>query len=163
MQLLRPRTSKVSSVLERQSSQLLGYFDTLFRRLMLQRKSDQDPAIECSREELRALIVLGTEQRVMMSSLAEELGVPLSTATHTIDRLVAKGMVVRTRPEEDRRVVRVEMSEFGKKLQQSLKDQRRAVARSWLEPLSNGEREIFLELMGKITERAKPNDLPTNV
>ena len=91
-----------------------------------------------------------------MSRLAEELGIPLSTATHTIDRLVAKDMVVRTRSEEDRRAVLVEMSEFGKKLQESFKSQRRAVARSWLEPLSNGEREIFLELMAKITETSKP-------
>ena len=156
MQLLLIRNAKPAPILERQSSQLLGYFDTLFRRLMLPRKAEEHPALDCSREELRALILLGAKDRVIMSSLAEELGVPLSTATHTIDRLVAKGMVVRTRSEQDRRVVQVEMSDFGKKWQESFKTKRRAMARSWLEPLSNGEREIFLELMAKITEQAQP-------
>lgn len=154
MQLLRDQTTKVPSALDRQSTQLLGYFDTLFRRL-LPRKNDDHPAMRCSREELRALILLGATESLIMSRLAEELGVPLSTATHTIDRLVAKDMVVRTRSEEDRRAVLVEMSEFGKKLQESFKNQRRALARSWLEPLSNGEREIFLELMAKITEKGQ--------
>jgi DNA-binding MarR family transcriptional regulator len=156
MQLLLVRNTKKAPGLERQSNELLGYFDTLFRRLMLPRKGDEHPAMDCSREEVRALILLGAKDRFIMSTLAEELGVPLSTATHTIDRLVAKGMVVRMRSEEDRRVVQVEMSGFGKKMQESFKEKRRAMARSWLEPLSNGEREIFLELVAKITERAKP-------
>ena len=87
----------------------------------------------------------------MMSSLAEALAVPLSTATHTVDRLVAKGLVLRNRSEEDRRVVQVGMSDYGRKLQESFRDKRRLMACSWLEPLSSGEREIFLELMDKIT------------
>jgi len=156
MQLLLKRSTAGASTLERQSRQLWGYFDTLFRRLMLPRKSDELPDMECSREEIRALILLGSAQRATMSGLAEDLGVPLSTATHTVDRLVAKGMVMRVRSEEDRRVVMVEMSSFGKKLQENFRVKRRAMARSWLEPLSPGEREIFLELMAKITERARP-------
>lgn len=155
MQLLLKR-STAAFPLERQSGQLVGYFDTLFRRLMLPRKSDELPDMECSREEIRALVLLGSAQRATMSGLAEDLGVPLSTATHTVDRLVAKGIVMRIRSEEDRRVVMVEMSGFGKKLQENFRDKRRAMARSWLEPLSPGEREIFLELMAKITERAAP-------
>ncbi len=102
------------------------------------------------------MMILDSGKRIMMSSLAETLGVPLSTATHTVDRLVAKGLAERNRSEVDRRVVEVEMSEYGRKLQESYRDKRRILARSWLEPLSEGEREIFLELMAKITLLAKP-------
>jgi DNA-binding MarR family transcriptional regulator len=156
MQLLFSRSTRGRSSLERQSGQLLGYLDTLFRRWMLARKGETFEGPECSREELRTLFLIHARGWSMMSSLADELGVPLSTATHTIDRLVTKGLVVRTRSEEDRRVVRVEMSDFGKRLQENFKDKRLSMARSWLEPLSNGERGIFLELMVKITERARP-------
>jgi len=142
--------------LDRQSAQLLGYLDTLFRRLMLPRRSGDEAALEISREEIRALVILDSGERVMMSSLAESLAVPLSTATHTVDRLVAKGLVLRNRSEEDRRVVQVEMSEYGRKLQEEFRDKRKLMACSWLEPLSSGEREIFLELMSKITRLAKP-------
>jgi DNA-binding MarR family transcriptional regulator len=145
-----------SSGLDKQSAQLLGYLDTLFRRLMLPRRTGDEAALEISREEIRALVILDSGERVMMSSLAESLSVPLSTATHTVDRLVAKGLVLRNRSEEDRRVVQVEMSEYGRKLQEEFRAKRKLMACSWLEPLSTGEREVFLELMSKITLLARP-------
>lgn len=156
MQILLKRSIAAPSTLKRQSGELVQYFETLFRRLTMPRKTDDAPDLECSREEWRALIHLGSVERITMSRLAEDLGLPLSTATHTIDRLVAKGIVTRTRSQQDRRVVMVEMSAAGKKMQENFKNKRNVMARSWLEPLSPGEREIFLELMAKITERAKP-------
>jgi len=127
---------------------------------MLPRKSGDEAALEMSREEIRALIVLdpvtGSKERVTMSALADSLGVPLSTATRTVDRLVAKGLAVRHRPEEDRRVVEVGISDHGRKLQDEFRDKRKSMACSWLEPLSTAERELFLDLMSKITLLAKP-------
>ena len=148
------------SGLPEQSARLLGYLDTLFRRLMLPRRTGDD-ALEISREEIRALVILDSggpeaRQRIMMSNLAESLGVPLSTATRTVDRLVAKGLVVRNRSEADRRVVEVEMSEYGRRLQQEFRDKRKLMACSWLEPLASSERKTFLNLMSKITLLAKP-------
>jgi DNA-binding MarR family transcriptional regulator len=146
--------------LQEQSGQLVGYLDTLFRRLMLPRKTGDEAELELSREEVRALVILDagphSVERIMMSSLAESLGVPLSTATHTVDRLVAKGLVVRKRSESDRRVVEVEMSDYGRKLQAEFREKRRSMASSWLEPLSGYERERFLDLMSKITLLAQP-------
>jgi DNA-binding MarR family transcriptional regulator len=142
--------------LDQQSTQLVGCLETLFRRMMLNHKLTEEPEIEISREEIRAIIILDSQDRVTMSNLAESLGVPLSTATHTVDRLVSKGLVERNRSEEDRRVVEVQMSEYGRKLQAAFRDKRKVVARSWLEPLSGEEREVFLQLMGKITLLAKP-------
>ena len=151
----RGRSPRETPSLEQQSGQLLGYLDALFQRLVLPRQP-VEPALECSREEIRALILLGSSGRMIMSDFAEALGVPLSTATHTVDRLVNKVLVVRNRRDEDRRVVEVEMSDHGRKLQAAFRSKRQGVARSWLAALSPGEREIFLELMGKITLRAKP-------
>jgi DNA-binding MarR family transcriptional regulator len=140
--------------LERQSGQLLGYLDAWFQRWMLAPRAADDPVPECSREGIRTLILLRSPQR--MSALAQALGVPLSTATHTVDRLVAQGLAIRVRSEKDRRVVQVEMSPYGKRLQESFRNKRRAMARSWLAPLSPEERVTFLELMGKITRLAQP-------
>jgi DNA-binding MarR family transcriptional regulator len=162
MQLLHKRStaprkasSKDAPTLDQQSGQLLGYLDALSHRLVLPRQP-VEPARECSREEIRALILLGSNGRMIMSDFAGALGVPLSTATHTVDRLVNKVLVVRNRRDEDRRVVEVEMSENGKKLQAAFRSKRQGMARSWLAALSPGEREIFLELMAKITLRAEP-------
>jgi DNA-binding MarR family transcriptional regulator len=154
MQLLQ-RASNI----ERQSGRLLGYLDALFRRLVLPRLAADEPSFECSREEIRALILLRSSGRTMMTDFASELGVPLSTATHTIDRLVRKGLVMRVRSEQDRRVVQVEMSPAGLAFQNMLRSRHQAMARSWLAPLSHSERETFLDLMAKIAENAKPDPL----
>jgi DNA-binding MarR family transcriptional regulator len=69
---------------------------------------------------------------------------------------VAKGLAVRSRSDEDRRIVQVEMSELGRQLRDAHRAKQRDMARSWLTPLSLGEREIFLELMEKITRLAEP-------
>jgi MarR family transcriptional regulator, organic hydroperoxide resistance regulator len=119
-------------------------------------KSGTEPSVDCSREEIRAMILLGASGQTTMTSLADRLGVPLSTATHTIDRLVAKSLAVRTRTEEDRRVVQVELSDYGKRLQAKFRIKRLAMARNWLKPLSSGERVLFLRLMAKITQLAQP-------
>jgi DNA-binding MarR family transcriptional regulator len=155
MQLLQKR-----STLQRQSSQLLGYLDALFRRLVLPRQAAEEASHDCSREEIRGLIQLGAGGRTIMSDFAGQLGVPFSTATHTIDRLVAKGLVIRVRSEQDRRVVLVEMSETGQAFQTALRARHRAMARGWLAPLSPAERESFLKLMGKITEGASLESAP---
>jgi len=142
--------------IERQSGQLLGYLDALFRRLILPRQPAEEPGFECSREEMRALIMLRSAGRTIMTDFATDLGVPLSTATHTIDRLVRKGLVMRVRSEQDRRVVQVEMSQRGLEFQTALRSRHEAMARSWLAPLSPSERQDFLKLMSKIAENAKP-------
>jgi DNA-binding MarR family transcriptional regulator len=150
------KRSIAAAPLDHQSGQLVGYLETLFQRMMLPRRPPEDEGPDCSREEIRALVVLGSHGRSIMSSLAEALGVPLSTATHTVDRLVARDLVVRKRSEEDRRIVEVEISDYGRKAQETFRRRRRAMARSWLLPLSPAERENFLELMEKITRLARP-------
>ena len=69
-----------------------------------------------------------------------------------VERLIEKGLAIRSRIEDDRRVVRVELSEEGKKLNQKFAEHRRAISSAMLSPLTHGEREIFIELMSKITQ-----------
>jgi DNA-binding MarR family transcriptional regulator len=162
MQLLQKRSTsrrlpKATSSVERQSRELLGHLDALFRRLMLPRQPAEEQNLELSREEFRALILLRSSGRSIMTDFAGSLGIPLSTATHTIDRLVHKGLVMRVRSEEDRRIVQVEMSESGKKLHAALRARHQAMALSWLEPLSRNERENFLSMMAKIAQGATPD------
>ena len=108
-------------------------------------------------QELKALGLLGFRGRTIMSVLAEALGVPLSTATHTVNKLVKKKLVERARSETDRRVVEVNLSEEGKRRNRLFQDHRLAMIRFMLTALSDGEREIFLELIAKI---ARQTELP---
>ncbi len=136
--------------LERQARELDACFDS-FRRVMM--KSHTPPAndVELSAQDWRALPTLADHGRMTMTDLSEALGVPLSTATRLVERLIQKGLVTRSRIEDDRRVVRVELSAEGKEMQKTFLGKRLEMSRSMLTPLTPGEREIFIELMRKIT------------
>jgi DNA-binding MarR family transcriptional regulator len=144
-------TPETSAALDRQLGQLIGHFDALSRRLMVKRPPELIPDLEISQQETRAIVVLGRKGSAIMSDLAGDLVLPLSTATHTMDKLVAKGLAERGRDDENRRTVRVSLTDKGKAVYQSFVDFQRAMGRSMLEALSPGEREMFLELMAKIT------------
>ncbi|HTW63561.1 MAG TPA: MarR family transcriptional regulator [Bryobacteraceae bacterium] len=148
-------TAEKSAAIETQLRQLIGYFDTLSQRLMVKRSPGLVPDVEVSQQEIRAVLKLGRKESTIMSDLAGELNLPLSTATHTMDKLVAKGLAERARVNENRRTVRVALTEKGRKLHQCFLDFQLAMGRSMLESLSPGERELFLELMVKMTQPAR--------
>jgi len=77
--------------------------------------------LSISRFELLALMLSEKYQTVTMSNLAQGMSVPMSTATGIVDRLVKKGLLERSKSEEDRRVVTVSLTDNGKALVEDLK------------------------------------------
>ena len=66
--------------------------------------------------QLRVLLLLHTEGRSRMSSIAASLDIAVSTATGIIDNLVKKKLVVRREDTEDRRVVICALSPQGQQI-----------------------------------------------
>jgi DNA-binding MarR family transcriptional regulator len=126
------------------------------RRRMAHRMPWKDAPIELSVQDVKAFTVLADHDSVTMSDYAKALGTPLSTATHAVERLVAKGIAVRSRIEADRRVVQVQLSEKGRKMERAFNQARLEMGRVMLSALTKGEREIFLELMTKIARHDNP-------
>ena len=148
-------SAEISPPLARQLRQLVGCFYELSERLVVrQPPRSTQPEVELSQAEFRLIAVLGHKGNAIMSDLAAMLNVPMSTATHTVDKLVSKGLVERGRADRDRRIVLVALSEKGRQLHQSCLECQLAMGRTMLEALSPGEREIFLELMVKMTQPA---------
>ncbi len=154
MQVVSTKPNVDPPVLERQLQDLDACFDA-FRKMMMRNMAPPQSNVEMSPQDGRAMMTLADRGRITMTDFSELLGVPLSTATRQVERLIEKGLAVRSRIEDDRRVVRVELSDEGKRLQQVWLTQRLSMSRSMLEPLTHGEREIFIELMSKIT-RPRP-------
>jgi DNA-binding MarR family transcriptional regulator len=154
--MIDPITPDVEAppVLERQLLELDACFDA-FHRILMRSMAPPATDVELSPQDGRALVTLAGRGPLTMTDFSELLRVPLSTATRMVERLIDKGLAVRSRIEDDRRVVRVDLSVEGKKLNQIFLEQRRAISRSMLAPLTHGEREMFIELMTKIT-RPRP-------
>jgi DNA-binding MarR family transcriptional regulator len=140
--------------LDRHAREVGAALDAMFRRMMTRQSAVGQSVAELSGQEMRALGFLAMRGKTIMSALAEMLGAPLSTVTHTIDRLVNKGLVERHRSEEDRRVVEVDISEEGRRITAMLYAERHAMLRSMMAALTPGERALYVELVGKMARSA---------
>jgi DNA-binding MarR family transcriptional regulator len=141
---------ETSRALERQLRELDACFDR-FQRVMMSRLAPPQTDVELSPQDGRGMMTLSGRGPITMTDFSELLGVPLSTATRMVERLIDKGLAIRSRIEDDRRVVRVDLSEEGKRLDEKFAEHRRAIGNAMLSPLTHGEREIFIELMSKMT------------
>lgn len=92
---------------------------------------------------------------VTMGEFSNALSVPLSTATRIADWLVENGYIQRLPDSDDRRVVRVALTDSGKELFRTID---RYIRRRILQILSNltdEERIILLSLVSKVVSGLK--------
>jgi DNA-binding MarR family transcriptional regulator len=75
-----------------------------------------------------------------------------------LERIEAKGLVVRSTSPSDRRVKLLSLSAEGRKLLAEVSMPVQRVQKRLLEPLTSKEQQIFLELLSRLTESHK--DLP---
>lgn len=102
---------------------------------------------EVSLQQYRALIILASRGAQRPVDLADALGVDPSTATRLCDRLVDKRLISRRREGGDRREVRLELAERGRRLVESVTDRRRDEIRRIVAALSASERETLIHAL----------------
>ncbi len=86
-----------------------------------------------------------------MTELAKECGLALSSMTGVIDRLVARRCVRRTRDEEDRRKVFVELDKKGEKVYQDHLEAEMEMIIAMMDSLKRQEQDALLDALGKAT------------
>lgn len=129
--------------------------DGIFGHLMAQAPAEgAGPETPLTFSEVRAIKMLPPVGTVSMRVLAEALGVALPTATHLVDRLVEKGVVERIRPEYDRRVVLVGLSEKSKAHREALFNHRVGLVAQIIEPLGPAVREQVARTFNEIAQAA---------
>ncbi len=130
-----------------QAGELLSHLEKLVQRYLLTQES-----AELSKSETAILRLLAARGASTMSELTTELGIACSSATGIVDRLVQRGYAERTRPDDDRRTVKVALTRRGRNVNQSCQDDRLNLGRGMLEPLDPKERAQLLALFRKITQ-----------
>jgi DNA-binding MarR family transcriptional regulator len=122
----------------------------LIKRFYL-RPSLQGAAAELSGSELFACNLLGRKRRCTMTELAGECGIALSSMTGVADRLVNKGCVKRSRDQEDRRKVFLELTGKGEKVYQDLLEGEMEMIIRMMDSLEPAEQNALLRVLGKAT------------
>jgi len=102
------------------------------------------PGGRLSLVHLNVLFLLEHDGPLPMRSLAEAMDVSQASATGIVDRMEQRGLVERQRDEDDRRVVRVAVTDEGRDLIAGMVAQRRDHMAQMLETFTDEELAGFL-------------------
>jgi DNA-binding MarR family transcriptional regulator len=112
----------------------------LMRRIFFDVTADS-PLWELPLAQLKVLGMLERRDSRRMSEIGERLQVALSTVTQVADRLEQRGWVCRVDDREDRRVVRLALTDAGRRLMGERREARRKRLEALLGSLETGERD----------------------
>ena len=124
--------------------ELMRRFDVLAQEFLVPQESGQ-----FSRSETALLRLLTEQDSANMSDISSELGLALSSTTGVVDRLVERGLVERTRPEDDRRCVKVALTKRGRRAFSVVQRDRIRLGVGMLERLSAREQQTLLAIFRK--------------
>ncbi|WP_066894160.1 MarR family winged helix-turn-helix transcriptional regulator [Clostridium nigeriense] len=110
---------------------------------------------DLSVREMHTVEAIGRKEKRMMSEVAQDLGITVGTLTTSINRLIKKGYVERSRIEEDRRVVLVELTKKGKVAHRLHERFHNEMVRSMMDSLSEREQEVLISSLGKLNNYFK--------
>lgn len=144
-------------VRQRQAERLIDAVETLIHRDMHPPKEHVEAMLNFSPPEFRSLMWLGRHGVAVMSDFAQGIQVPLSTATRIVNRMVKKGLVVRRRSDEDRRIVEVDLSPEAYVHKNRFVAERLATTERVVGALSREEGETLVTLLEKALRLSGPN------
>lgn len=98
-----------------------------------------------SSAQVKALVHLSEYGPQTMGDLAEGLKITTPSATGLVNPLAEMGFVVRDRDQEDRRVVRVSLSEHAQEMAHSILDQRVTEVAAAMDDMTLEAQQNFLE------------------
>jgi DNA-binding MarR family transcriptional regulator len=101
---------------------------------------------------MEAFVQLGRKGELTMGELADNLLLSVSGATVIADKLEEKGLVVRRRSLDDRRVVRVGLTGEGAKSYDEFHQMVLTFATAVLQSLEENEQNLLLALYRKISD-----------
>jgi MarR family transcriptional regulator, organic hydroperoxide resistance regulator len=109
-------------------------------------------ALDLTPPQLQVLWRLWLENGVLTSRLVENSEISSGTITGLLDRLEARGLVRRERCTDDRRVVRVYLTEEGRALQEPIQQAVAEVNAAALAGFTKTECEQLMELLQRMGE-----------
>lgn len=153
------------SALDRRAAELRDVVQDMLKQFQsVNAAAANGPHAELNIQELRVVELLGDEGPHMMREIAQFLNVAVNSVTSIVDNLEKKKLVRRVRSDEDRRIVRVELTDAGRLIYQDALDVNMKLFRTMLGALTAEEQEVFLMLIRKIVRvgRAQINKLASS-
>jgi len=126
----------------------------LFNRVL---KIEEDAIKSSSRHnlsitEMHTLVAIGTGRAKTMTQVAASLKISVSTLTIAINKLVEKKYVNRFRVPEDRRIVKIELTEEGREAVREHEEFHRRMVEEVISELNEEEQKILLQSLDNLDE-----------
>ena len=117
-------------------------------------RSLADVAEEVTLTQYRTLVVLASRGPQNLAGLAEAVGVTPATATRMCDRLVRKGLIRRRTERDDRRHLRVMLTEKGRTLVDAVTVRRRREIERIVSGIPPEEQVVLIQALGRLATAA---------
>ncbi len=112
-----------------------------------------------SAPQLATLRILLHDGAMPASQIAKKIMVNSSTLTGVIDRLEQKGLVSRARNDRDRRIIRIELTDWGRALAENAPPPIQVKIIKGMRKLEQEEREKIIQSLTKLAEMIDAQDL----
>jgi DNA-binding MarR family transcriptional regulator len=110
---------------------------------------------ELTGPQLTVVKMLETVGDLSLSDLSDRIRAQNSTVTGIIDRMEREGLVVRARSTEDKRVVRIRLTEKGERIAREIPVEPMEIFRNALAGLSASETRDLLRILTKLARRVQ--------
>ena len=110
---------------------------------------------ELTGPQLTVVKMLETVGDLSLSDLSDRIRAQNSTVTGIIDRMEREGLVVRARSTEDKRVVRIRLTEKGERIAREIPVEPMEIFRNALAGLSATETRDLLRILTKLARRVQ--------
>lgn len=112
----------------------------------------ESTSADLSITEIHTLVAVGTGRARTMTHVANLLGIRVSTLTAAINKLVKKGYVDRRRDDEDRRIVKIQLTEKGASAVMAHEDFHEAMVSEAIAPVPAAELSRFISSLDNINQ-----------
>ena len=106
--------------------------------------------LDCSKNEILILWLLLRRTEVNMTQIADDIHVPLNTATGIVSRMEKRKLVSRERSAEDKRVVTIRMGAQGEAQMRAMIQEMMRYAARVMESFTEEEMSLLFRMMEKL-------------
>jgi DNA-binding MarR family transcriptional regulator len=112
-------------------------------------------SVDLTGPQLTVLKMLEAVGDLSLSELSERIRAQNSTVTGIIDRMEREGLVTRARSTEDRRVVKIKLTDKGLKIARTVAVEPMELLRAALDDLTPLEAQALLKILTKMARRVQ--------
>jgi len=128
----------------------LGYYLTKARNVLMERTDRAVKPLGLTAQQIGVMLMLSCGRAHTPFELSRAMSYDSGSMTRMLDRLEKKGFIVRTRSDVDRRMIRLELTPYGRDLAQQLPALGATVLNEQLRGFSAADLATLTGLLGRL-------------